>query len=435
MASADRVARTGAPMADTTHATDAGTLNTGADRAIARRSMDAIAPDPAAAAPVPKAPPAGPLPAYRALVARSALTPDPAQALAAERLQMLWTRLRGYDPPPRPMPANTLLSRFWRRKPVEEAADYPNGLYLVGEVGRGKSMLMDLFFAAADVPRKRRIHFHQFIQEAHARIFAWKQGQTPNLQDGDPIPPLADTIAAEAALLCFDEFQVNDIADAMILGRLFQALFERQVVVVATSNIAPDQLFKGQPGRDAFLPFIALIKQHLDVLVLDAGRDFRRARLRRQPIWYVPANARADAALDRAFAELAGDPRPRAEKLTVMGRSLTVPLAAAGVARFDFPTLCGAALGAGDYLALATHFHTLVLDGVPRLSPNNYDEARRFITLIDALYDHRVKLIASADAYPDQLYERGEGARAFERTASRLEEMQSEEWLGLPHLP
>jgi cell division protein ZapE len=204
--------------------------------------------------------------------------------------------------------------------------------------------------------------------------------------------------------------------------------------VVATSNIVPDDLFRGQPGRDAFLPFIALIKQHLDILVLESGRDFRRARMRRMPIWYVPANARADAALDRAFAELIGDARPHPERLIVMGRTLTVPLAAEGVARFDFHTLCGTALGAGDYLALATHFHTLVLDGVPRLSPNNYDEARRFIVLIDALYDHRVKLIASADAQPDQLYERGEGARAFERTASRLEEMQSEEWLALPHL-
>jgi cell division protein ZapE len=373
----------------------------------------------------------GPLPAYRAMVAAGALSPDPAQALAAERLQLLWARLRGYDPPPRPSQAHSLVSRFWRRK-VDEQDNYPHGLYLVGEVGRGKSMLMDLFFAAADVPRKRRIHFHQFMQEAHARIFAWKR-QHP--QTEDPIPPLADAFAAEAALLCFDEFQVNDIADAMILGRLFQALFDRQVAMVATSNTVPDNLFKGQPGRDAFLPFIQLIKQRLDVLVLESGRDFRRDRLRAMPTWHVPADARADAALDRAFADLTGGAPARAERLTVMGRTLTVPLAAEGVARFDFAGLCATALGAGDYLALATHFHTLVLDGIPRLSPDNYDEARRFIVLIDALYDHRVKLVASADAVPDQLYRRGEGAQAFERTASRLEEMQSQEWLGLPHLP
>jgi cell division protein ZapE len=410
---------------------EARALNIATERAIARRSMDAIASAPPDAAPLPEEVRQGPLPAYRALVAIGALTADPAQALAAERLQLLWARLRGYDPAPRPTQANSLISRFWRRK-VDEQENYPHGLYLVGEVGRGKSMLMDLFFAAADVPRKRRIHFHQFMQDAHARIFAWKQ-RHPDTQD--PIPPLADAFAAEAALLCFDEFQVNDIADAMILGRLFQALFDRQVVVVATSNIVPDDLFRGQPGRDAFLPFIGLIKQHLDVLVLESGKDFRRTKIRKMPIWYVPANARADAALDRAFADLTAGHHAHPDKLTVMGRTLPVPLAAEGVARFDFPTLCGTALGAGDYLALATHFHTLVLDGVPRLSPNNYDQARRFIVLVDALYDHRVKLIASADAWPDQLYERGEGAKAFERTASRLEEMQSEDWLALPHLP
>ncbi len=292
-------------------------------------------------------------------------------------------------------------------------------------------MLMDLFFASADVARKKRIHFHRFMQDAHARIHAWKQA---NPDGDDPIPPLADAIAAEAALLCFDEFQVNDIADAMILGRLFQALFDRSVVVVATSNTRPDDLFKGQPGRDAFLPFIALIKQRLDVLMLDAGRDFRRARLRGMATWHVPADARAERALDLAFAELAGHATPRPERLTVMGRTLEVPLAAEGVARFDFDALCGQPLGAGDYLALATHFHTLILDAIPRLSPDNYDEARRFIVLIDTLYDHRVKLLASAAAAPDQLYQRGENARMFERTASRLEEMQSQDWLALAHL-
>ena len=292
-------------------------------------------------------------------------------------------------------------------------------------------MLMDLFFAAADVRRKQRIHFHRFMQNVHARFHAFRRA---NPEIDDPIPPLADSIAAEAALLCFDEFQVNDIADAMILGRLFQALFERGVVVVATSNIAPDDLFKGQPGRDAFLPFIALIKQRLDVVMMDAGRDFRRERMRGMRTWLVPADARADRALDRAFAELTGGAERKPETLMVMGRKLVVPLAADGVARFDFDTLCGTALGPGDYLALATHFHTLILDGVPRLSPDNYDKARRFIMLIDTLYDQRVKLVASADATPDQLYQRGERARMFERTASRLDEMQSQEWLALPHL-
>jgi cell division protein ZapE len=375
----------------------------------------------------------GPLPAYRALVTDGRLTSDPAQRMAAERLQALWAKLRGYDPPLRPPAGNgSLLSRFLRRKPADWADEARlNGLYLVGEVGRGKSMLMDLFFAAAQLARKRRIHFHRFMQDAHASIHRWKR---ENPDGDDPIPPLADAIAGGAALLCFDEFQVNDIADAMILGRLFQALFERGVVVVATSNTLPDDLFAGQPGRDAFLPFIALIKQRLDVLVLEAGRDFRRARLRGIPTWYVPADGQADRALDAAFAQLTGNATPAEERLVVSGRVLRVPLAAEGVARFDFPALCGSPLGAGDYLAIATHFHTLVLDAIPRLSPDNHDEARRFITLIDALYDHRVKLVASADARPDTLYQRGEGAKAFERTASRLEEMQSQDYLALPHL-
>ena len=376
---------------------------------------------------------AGPLPAYRARVARGDLASDPSQALAIERLQGLWVKLRGYDPPPvAPIAKAGLFSRFLRRKPADWSdADYPNGLYLVGEVGRGKSMLMDLFFEASDVQRKRRLHFHQFMQECHKRIHAWRQA---NPNEADPIPPLADAIAAEAALLCFDEFQVNDIADAMILGRLFQALFDRAVVVVTTSNTRPDDLFKGQPGRDAFLPFIGLIKQHLDVLVLEGGRDFRRARLRGTATWHVPADGRAERALDATFADLTGRAEPKPATLMVTGRKLVVPVAAEGVARFDFEDLCGQALGAGDYLALATHFHALVLDGIPRLSPDNYDRARRFIVLIDALYDHRVKLVASAMALPDQLYQRGEGARAFERTASRLEEMQSQAYLALPHL-
>jgi cell division protein ZapE len=355
---------------------------------------------------------------------------DPAQAVAAERLQALWFKLRGYDPHPRQKSAG--LWRMLRRKPVDEApSDYFGGLYLVGDVGRGKSMLMDLFFAAADVKRRRRIHFHQFMQEVHTRIHALKQAD-PRLDD--PIPPVAEAIAAEAALLCFDEFQVNDIADAMILGRLFQALFDRLVVIVATSNTTPDDLFRDRPGRDAFLPFIAILKHHLDVLVLDGPRDWRRQHLRNVGTWHVPADRRSDAALDNAFAKLAENVSPRADTLTVMGRTVDVPQSANGVARFTFSRLCGAPLGAGDYLALATHYHALVLDHIPRLSADNHDEARRFITLVDALYEHRVKLVASSAAIPDELYQRGEGAKAFERTASRLIEMQSETYLRLPHL-
>jgi cell division protein ZapE len=371
----------------------------------------------------------GPLPAYRALVARGVLSTDDSQLAAAERLQDLFAKLRGYNPPLR---TNGVISRLLRLRPAEGAPDArANGLYLVGEVGRGKSMLMDLFFQQADVARKRRIHFHAFMAEVHTSIHAWKQA---NPGGSDPIPPLADAVAADAALLCFDEFQVNDIADAMILGRLFAALFDRGVVVVATSNIRPDRLFAGRPGRDAFLPFIALLKQKLDVLVLEGDRDYRRERLHGMPTWYIPPDAAAYRALDEVFTRLAAGARPGPRKLLVMGRTFLLPHAAGCVARFDFATLCATALGAGDYLALATHFEALVLDAIPALGPDNFDEARRFSVLVDALYEHRVKLVASAAAPPDGLYASGEGARAFERTASRLQEMQSQEYLELAHL-
>jgi cell division protein ZapE len=368
---------------------------------------------------------------YRYAVSSRRLISDLAQAAAAERLQALWTKLRHYDPPAR-LARKTLASRFLRRKPVDEAPEaHLHGLYLVGEVGRGKSMLMDMFFETAEVPRRRRIHFHAFMQEVHQRIFAWKRA---NPNGSDPIPPLADQIADEAILLCFDEFQINDIADAMILGRLFEALFDRGVIVVATSNTIPDDLFRGQPGRDAFLPFIAILKQHLDVLVLDAAQDYRRARPDTEDTWHVPLGPAATAALDAAFRQLSQNGPVSPETLHVMGRSLPVPITSNGVARFAFDDLCGRNLGAGDYLAIATHFHAVVLDDVPILTPDNHNEARRFINLIDNLYEHRVKLVASAAAMPDELYAEGDGARAFERTASRLMEMRTDTYFELPHL-
>jgi cell division protein ZapE len=372
----------------------------------------------------------GVMPLYRSRLASGEIFSDPAQAAAAERLQDLWAKLRGYNPHPS-KPPNGWVGRLLHRKQVEELEDRPNGLYLVGEVGRGKSMLMDLFFEAADVPRKKRIHFHEFMQDTHKRFHQIKR-DNPNI--ADPIPPLADMIASEAALLCFDEFQVHDIVDAMILGRLFEALFARLVVVVATSNTTPDDLYKGKPGRDAFLPFINLLKKHLDVLMLESQRDYRRERVHGLKAWYVPANRQADAALDHVFNELTAGDEPHSSSLTISGRTLIVPHTAAGCARFDFAALCGVPLGPGDYLALATHYPMLIIDGIPRLSPDNFDEARRFVTLIDALYEHRVKLYASAAAMPDDLYRSGEGSKIFERTASRLEEMQSEEYLALQHL-
>ncbi len=373
---------------------------------------------------------AGPLPAYRARLRDGRLETDPAQALAAERLQRLWVRLRGYDP--EAAQPQGLIARFLRRKPPEDGPDErPHGLYLVGRVGRGKSMLMDLFFAAADLTRKRRLHFLAFMQEAHARIHAWRRA---NPAGADPIPPLADTIAAEAALLCFDEFQINDIADALILGRLFEALFARGVAVVVTSNTAPDDLFAGQPGRDAFLPFIALLKSHLDLLVLDGVRDWRRARLDEITPWLVPADEWAREELDAVFAALAGDAPIRPQQLEVMGRVLVVPEAAGGAARFGFAALCEAALGPGDYLALATHFHTLIIDAIPRFGTEGRDVARRFVTLVDALYDHGVGLFASAAAAPDALWPEGAMETGAARTVSRLIEMQGRSYARRAHL-
>ncbi len=371
---------------------------------------------------------AGPLPAYRARVADGRLSPDNGQRLAAERLQDLWTKLRGYDPPPRPHAP--LLGRLLRRRALDETGPgYPNGLYLAGEVGRGKTMLMDLFFEQAQVPRKRRLHFHEFMAEAHARIRAWRDAHP---EGDDPIPPLADGIARDAALLCFDEFQIEDIADALILGRLFQALFARGVVVVATANTVPDHLFRGRPGRDAFAPFIDILKRHLDVLMLEGARDYREApRSILQPVWHTPADLRATAALDAAFAHLTGDQLAAPTSLTVLGRHLAIPLAAGRTARFSFAELCRTSLGPADYLALATHYEALILDRIPRLDdPDRADEARRFSTLIDTLYDHRVKLVASAETTADTLFLYGN----YRRTASRLAEMQTDAYLALPHL-
>ncbi len=375
----------------------------------------------------------GPLAAYRAARRAGALKPDPAQELAAEKLAGLAHALKGYVPAGERGAAAALAG--WRarlglgRRPKAEA---PQGLYLYGSVGRGKSMLMDLFFAGAPLDKKRRVHFHAFMAEVHDRLHAWRQESKG--RKSDPLPELAAAIAEEVWLLCFDEFVVVNIADAMILGRLFEALFDRGVVVVATSNFPPDRLYEGGLQRERFLPFIALLKARLDLLDLGAGTDYRLARLKELPVFHTPLGAAATAQLDEAFRRLTEGATAQPTSLTVKGRRLAIPAAARGVARLDFAALCARPLGAEDYLALATHFHTLILDGVPRLDAGQRNEARRFMTLVDALYEHRVNLVMAADAPPEALYDGPDGAFEFQRTVSRLNEMQAADYIAKPHL-
>jgi cell division protein ZapE len=285
-------------------------------------------------------------------------------------------------------------------------------------------MLMDLFFAVAPVEKKRRVHFHAFMLETHERIH--RHGKRA---PGDPIGPVAASIASETTLLCFDEFHVTDIADAMILGRLFQALFGHGVVVVATSNRAPDELYKDGLQRERFLPFIALLQQRLDVLELESGRDYRLAKLARKPVYHHPLTGEAHEALETAFADLTDGAAGEPAVIDVKGRRLTVSRAAKGVAWFTFDELCVRPLGAADYLALAERFHTIILEGIPAMGPEQRNEAKRFNTLIDTLYDRHVNLVASAAAAPEALYPAGDFAFEFERTVSRLQEMQSADYI------
>jgi len=288
-------------------------------------------------------------------------------------------------------------------------------------------MLMDLFFAATRVAKKRRVHFHAFMLEVHDRIFRQNQ-RAP----GDPIAPVAAGIAAETTLLCFDEFHVGDIADAMILGRLFEALFAAGVVVVATSNSAPDDLYKDGLQRERFLPFIALLKEKLGVLELESGRDYRLARLARRSVWHAPLDGEAHEALEHTFAELTDGAPGERVVVEVKSRRLVVSRAAKGVAWFSFDELCVRPLGAADYLAVAARFHTIVLEGVPALGPEQRNEAKRFVILIDTLYDAHRNLVASAAAPPEKLYPEGELAFEFQRAVSRLIEMQSADYIEAP---
>ncbi|HET7084245.1 MAG TPA: cell division protein ZapE [Rhizomicrobium sp.] len=351
--------------------------------------------------------------AYRAAIAKGQLRADAAQEKAMLKLNALARALR----------QKRGFSFFRKPTPL------PKGLYIWGDVGRGKTLLMDFFFEEAMIAKKRRAHFNRFMMDVHARIHAERQREGSS----DPIPVVAKALAEEARLLCFDEFQVSDVADAMILGRLFDRLFAEGVIIVATSNTPPDRLYEGGLNRQLFLPFIEEIKQRLEVVELNGPTDYRLQRLSGVKAYLTPLGWDADAAMNEAWQRLTDTKYGKAVNLTVLGRKLFVPLAARGVARFTFDDLCAKPLAAPDYLAIAAEFHTLLVDHIPLLTPDMRNEARRFILLIDTLYDEGVKLICSAAAAPEALYPEGDGAEAFRRTASRLAEMQSEDYLKRGH--
>ena len=365
---------------------------------------------------------------YQALVTSGAIESDAAQAEAADALAELEGRLVNY----KPVRKQGLLGRLF----TDRNGGPPRGLYIHGEVGRGKTMLMDLFFQHSAVVHKRRAHFHEFMAEVHERIHGFRQNiARGEIVDGDVIALTAGSIFDQAWLLCFDEFHVTDIADAMILGRLFAKLFELGTVVGATSNVAPEDLYKGGLNRALFLPFIAQISDHMDVLRLDARTDFRLEKLAGVKMWLVPADRATDAALDKAWIKMTGNAPCKPRDISIKGRVLRVPCSARGVARFSFADICEKPLAASDYLRLAHDYHTILVDRIPVMGYPERNAAKRFIALIDTLYDNAVKLMASAEADPVSLYVATDGyeANEFKRTSSRLIEMSSESYLARPH--
>ena len=373
--------------------------------------------------------------AYDARLAAGDIRPDPAQTVGLRALARLEADLAA-------APAAGGLKGLFRRPEPQR------GVYLWGPVGRGKSMLMDLFVETVAVEKKRRTHFHVFMGEIHRLIGAWRSGdaaarkarfgQHPPLlgsafsrswSGDDPIPPVADMVARDARLLCFDEFQVTDIADAMILGRLFEALFARGVTLVATSNRQPDALYKDGINRQLFLPFIDLLKQRLEIVSVAGGHDYRLDRLRAAGTWFSPADPDNSRSFEALWRDMLGADEESGATLEVLGRKITLPHACGGLVRASFASLCSVALGPNDYVALAERFHTVFLEDVPKLTPDRREEARRLVILIDALYEARTRLIVLAQAQPADLYPKGDGSFEFERTASRLEEMRSADWL------
>lgn len=363
--------------------------------------------------------------AYREKVASGAFQLDPVQADLAAELDNLRILLEARPPVSKSSALGWLLSKRRKKQAIE-------GLYIWGSVGRGKSMLMDLFFSSVRFEPKRRVHFHDFMEDAQQRIHQhrqdFKEGKT---KEEDPIPPVARAMALEAMLLCFDEFSVTDIADAMILGRLFQGLFDAGAVIVATSNVAPDNLYRDGLNRQRFIPFINLLKAHCKEHMLDARTDYRLEKLSKAPVYMAPLGEKSRIGMDAAWERMTGGAQGEAASVTVKGRKVVVPRAHEGVARFEFDDLCGKPLGSQDYLALARKFHTIFVDDVPIMAIEHRNLAKRFINLIDTLYDQGIKLVISAAANPHALYIGKSGTESFEfeRTASRLIEMQSEKYL------
>jgi cell division protein ZapE len=358
----------------------------------------------------------GPLDRYRTMVSDGALSADPAQRAAAEKLDQLWRQLDA-----------GAARRLWS---WASSAPPVRGLYLYGGVGRGKTMLMDMFYGAVHSYSKRRVHFNAFMAGVHDQI-STARSEHP----GDPIPIVAAKLAQTAKLLCLDEFQVTDIADATILGRLFDGLFDAGVVLVTTSNSAPRDLYADGLNRSLFLPFIARLEAATNVLDLGSGHDYRLAKLRGQRLWFSPLGSAADVAMEQAWQRLTAGAQPSEQDFIVKGHHFVVPRLAMGTAFLDFSEACGKPLGSGDYLTLAQACHTVLLANIPALTADRRNEARRFITLIDTLYDTRTRLIASAAAEPHALYPAGDGATAFARTASRLIDMRSDAYLAGARLP
>ncbi len=375
--------------------------------------------------------------AYCALLADGRIKPDPGQEEIADQLQVLSDKLETYRPAPVAEGGfGGWLDRlrFGRTQPSPPA---PRGVYIWGDVGRGKSMLMDLFHDALPVRAKRRVHFHTFMREVHEQLHAMRRTPHTYAKDdmADPLATIAKLIAHDLWVLCLDELEVRDIGDAMIVGRLFTALTDLGVVVVTTSNRPPRDLYKDGLQREKFIPFIDLIMARMDVLHLSAERDYRLGRLRGAQLYLTPLGPETEAELEQIFLGIAGSNTPHPDTIRVKGRDVWVPRSAGCVAWFGFDDLCARALGPTDYMEIAARYHAVVLAGVPRMTDDLASAARRFVTLIDVLYDHRVKLIASAAVPPEQLYVGSEGGFEFQRTVSRLIEMQAEDYVGSPHLP